>query len=270
MIVVMSAVTALVLHLSNRSPAAISQPLPVTIFRIEELNMEKFAYTFSLPAPGSADVMTREFHYVVDGVEAFDTLDVGTTTHRLVFVEGATVDAFLIDIDNAGNRSEPSTSMHFVVVDTVPPKTPASPEVLSVEEVVEEPAPVEPAPEVPAEPAPETPVVEEPAPVETPVEEPVAETPVEVTPEAPAEEPAPVVEEPVAETPVEVTPEAPAADPVVETPVETAPEAPVAEEPAPVVETTEPVVETPVVEEPAAEMPVETPTTDEGTTEPTA
>jgi len=215
------------------------KPQKPTILNISGGLMDKYTYKIGLPALGADDVVSRELHVMINGVESmYEIMDVTMTHYELVLEENSDVDIFMIDIDDAGNRSVEGDHLHFVVIDIVPPAAPAAPVIADVV-LYEEPVVVE-------EPVVEEPVVEEPVIEEPVIEEPVAEEPV-------VEEP--VIEEPVVEEPV-------IEEPVIEEPVA---EEPVVEEPVvedPVVE--EPVIEEPVVEEPVAEEPVvEEPVADE-------
>jgi hypothetical protein len=79
-------------------------------------------YSLTLPPPGAADVARRELTQVVDGgaptvVEATDGME-------LSYDDGVHVVLTLIDIDDAGNRSEPSPALEFDATDTLAPAAP--------------------------------------------------------------------------------------------------------------------------------------------------
>lgn len=136
---------------------------------------DKLVYSVKSDAPSAADVVARVLTVSVDGVENASQFGAGVTDFGTVeVVEGASVVLTLVDVDNAGNRSEPA-SVSFVAADTLPPGQPGGFGVTLVGEVtVPDAAPaVDPAPEAPAD-------------------EPAA--PVDVAPEVPADEPAPEVD----------------------------------------------------------------------------
>jgi hypothetical protein len=103
-------------------------------------------YAVSAPAPVDGDVVGRELTVVVDGTVqsvvkysgqtvAFDDVEVP---------QDSAVTLRLVDVDDAGNRSEPA-ELAFVAVDTLPPAVPGALGVTLVGErrpapVVEEPA----------------------------------------------------------------------------------------------------------------------------------
>lgn len=84
-------------------------------------------YAVSAPAPVDADVVGREVTVVVNGLEQ-PTYVVGGLSTDLGTVEvpqDAEVVIRLVDVDDAGNRSEPA-EVAFVAVDTLPPATPGT------------------------------------------------------------------------------------------------------------------------------------------------
>jgi len=153
-----------------------SQP-HIIILKIEELDMNKYVYTFSVPPAGAPDVIKREFHYMVNGVTGMAELDMDVISYEMIFDEDAEVEIYMIDIDDAGNRSLASDTLKFTVVDTIPPPAPAKPDIMDVKEViVVDPMPEEPVMEEPVDPMPEEPViVDEPIMGEPMPEEPVAD-----------------------------------------------------------------------------------------------
>lgn len=194
--------------------------------------MDQFLYKLGLPAVEAHDVVKRELCVSINGADpvVHEILDVGLAAYELTFEQDQHVAIFLVDIDDAGNRSANGMVLDFVVIDTVPPPAPSAPVIMEVIEVA-------PAPVV-EEPVVEEPVVEEPIVEEPIVEEPIAEEPVII--DEPVEEP--VVEEPVVEEPV-------VEEPVIEEPVA---EEPIVEEPVVV----DPVAEEPAVEDVVAEEPI--------------
>lgn len=166
---------------------------------------DKLVYNVTADVPAAADVVARVLTVAIDGVENASQFGSSVTDFGAVtVVEGASVVLTLVDVDNAGNRSEPA-SVSFVAADTLPPGQPGGFGVTLVGEIADQvAAPVEPAiePEVPAV-EPEAPAVEIEVPVEA-VEVPAEavevlaeelEVPaVDVAPEVPADEPAPEVD----------------------------------------------------------------------------
>lgn len=93
-------------------------------------------YKVSAAPVVDGDVVVRELRLVVDGGEPVlreftaDTVDLGTVDAP----QGANVVLELVDVDDAGNRSEPAV-VEFVATDTLPPQKPG----LGVELVAEKP-----------------------------------------------------------------------------------------------------------------------------------
>ncbi len=156
------------------------RPKNPLILSITEDGMN-YIYKIGLPVLGSSDVVLRELHTIIDGVENVVMIeDVLTTFWNLTLAEDSVCEMYLVDIDDAGNRSPDGERFTFTVIDIVPPKAPKAPVIMDVSEVIED-TPVE----------------------DTPVEDtPVEDTPVEDTPV----EDTPVEDTPVEDTPVEDTP----------------------------------------------------------------
>lgn len=204
-----AAYAAVVERVFNNRGSRPCRPGPVVILSVKEDEfMTRYVYTFALPAPGAGDVVARELHLKVDGVEELFNIEPSLLEYKLSFNEDASVEIYLIDIDDADNRSLPSQLLNFVVIDIVPPPAPSMPEIIGVEEefvedaveepVLEEDTTVdEPMPEDVVEDSTEDAVVEEPT--EDAVEEPALEDSIE---EEAIEEPVvdePVIDEPAAE-----------------------------------------------------------------------
>ena len=88
--------------------------------------MDFLTYRVEAAPAVDADVVTRELTVTVDG-NPFLTFEVpGATTVFDTFdvPQGANILVGLVDIDDAGNRSEPAVS-EFVAADTLPPSQPA-------------------------------------------------------------------------------------------------------------------------------------------------
>lgn len=96
-------------------------------------------YALTVDAPVDTDVVTRELSVVVNGVTTqtseFDgtAVDLGTIT----VPQDASVELSLVDVDDAGNRSEPAYVI-FNAVDTLPPAQPGAFNVTLVAETPEE------------------------------------------------------------------------------------------------------------------------------------
>jgi len=105
-------------------------------------------YSVVAASPSAPDVVSRELVVAVNGEVkpvvyfAGATTDLGTVDAP----QNSEVSLTLVDVDDAGNRSEP-TSLVFVALDTLPPSAPGSIGVTLVGETV---APV--VPDEPAEP----------------------------------------------------------------------------------------------------------------------
>ena len=163
-------------------PSAVSI---VSAHIFKEENMTLYKYTFMLPLPGATDVVNREMHVDINGVMDMVEIDPSVTEHSIDLEEDSNVSIYMIDIDDAGNRSAKGETFSFVVVDMVPPDAPGAVTIKDVVEVQDEV------------------VIEEPVMDEVVIEEPVMDAPVEDAPappveviddlfgDVPAEEPAP-------------------------------------------------------------------------------
>ncbi len=115
-----------------------------------EKNMLKFCVC--LPPKSASDVTTRElFVSINDGDTVKKNVD-GDTLHVDEFVgeHGDNVAGYLVDIDGAGNRSEPSL-FSFTLLDTIAPPMPGDIGLMVLEQV-EPVVPTEPT-DTPEEPA---------------------------------------------------------------------------------------------------------------------
>ena len=115
---------------------------------------DKLTYEIVVGSPAAVDVVSRELTVVVDGVYndpvayAADTLSFGQVT----VPQDSEVIVSVVDVDDAGNRSEPATLV-FTALDVVPPPAPGGVSVVLVGENLEPEAPVAPVePEVVVEP----------------------------------------------------------------------------------------------------------------------
>jgi len=109
-------------------------PLPpegFSVFQIRsKLTMaDLLTYRVSVGPVVDADVVERQLVVAVDGVvpvDEFKTFPAATTDLGEVTVpQGSSVLLTLVDVDDAGNRSEPAV-LEFVAEDTLPPAQPGS------------------------------------------------------------------------------------------------------------------------------------------------
>lgn len=88
---------------------------------------DRLTYAVSVGPVVDHDVVTRELRVVVNGLVVETTVfpasavELGTVTVE----QDATVELMLVDVDDAGNRSEPAV-LEFVAVDTLPPSQPGA------------------------------------------------------------------------------------------------------------------------------------------------
>ena len=129
LLVVLIVVAAFVLALYAKKPnklVGVPVGLSVTLLGGNEM-ADVLTYQVSVGLPVSHDVVQRELSFVIDGAEPVvavfsnDTTDLGTVN----VPEGANVVLSLVDIDNAGNRSDAAV-LAFEAVDTLPPAVPGS------------------------------------------------------------------------------------------------------------------------------------------------
>lgn len=82
-------------------------------------------YSVSAGPVVDKDVVTRELSVVVDGGQPATTTFPSTATElgEVKVEQGGKVVLSLVDIDDAGNRSQPAT-VEFVAADTIPPAKP--------------------------------------------------------------------------------------------------------------------------------------------------
>lgn len=118
-------------------------PVGLTILG-EDTMADEILFRVTLPAISAPDVVRREISLSINGVDSaplfIDAL--GTTaTDTLRGPQNATVVVSLIDVDDAGNRSQASSGT-FVLLDVVAPPAPGSLgiEVLGEEHVVTPPS----------------------------------------------------------------------------------------------------------------------------------
>lgn len=81
-------------------------------------------YTLQLPPAGAPDVVTRELSVFVNGGETPRDVLPASDGMELSFHDNDIVTLVLVDIDDAGNRSEPSPALNFTAADTIAPPAP--------------------------------------------------------------------------------------------------------------------------------------------------
>lgn len=186
----------------KRIDLALTQPGALTLIAIGENGMDQISFQVQLPEPPPKpnDIVGGELLVVIGTTQLppiSTTLGQSVVSgDSLVGAEGTTGTAEFRYVDNAGNRSAPST-MPFTLSDTFAPVAPGTLGIIAVGETFEEPAPVPTEPTTPTEPTPTEPTTPaEPTPSEpaTPAE---PTTPTEPTPTEPT-------------TPSEPTPTTPA------------------------------------------------------------
>lgn len=100
------------------------KPGKVSITLKEENGMLNFV--LDLPVSSAADVVARELTVVVDGVVSAETLaGDAVVSAEYSGVDNAVVSGSLVDVDDAGNRSEPS-EFNYVLVDNIAPPAPGA------------------------------------------------------------------------------------------------------------------------------------------------
>lgn len=84
-------------------------------------------YKATFPPTTANDVVTREVTMTINGgTPDVSTYPVTTGEFNFFAPDNATVSLFLVDIDDAGNRSQPSPSTEFTATDTLPPPAPGA------------------------------------------------------------------------------------------------------------------------------------------------
>lgn len=89
----------------------------------EEGGVMKFKLT--LPSPGAKDVVSRKLTVAIGTDTPIEAALDGAALESLEMSasDGATVSGSLVDVDDAGNVSDPST-FSFIITDTIPPPAP--------------------------------------------------------------------------------------------------------------------------------------------------
>lgn len=137
----------------TRSYKFVESPKNLSVKQIERNDADMadtMTYEITVAAPAAADVVSRELTVVVDGLYrdpvTFSSQEVNLG--RLSVPQDSEVIVSVVDVDDAGNRSEPAT-VTFKAIDVVPPPAPGGVTITVVGETH-------------AEPAVDVPVVEEP------------------------------------------------------------------------------------------------------------
>lgn len=93
-------------------------------FQGASLMADKILYRILLPEPGARDVVTRELRVATATTEEIFVLGPAEVQSDLLRGDqGTTVTVSLVDIDDAGNRSDASEAQFFLA-DTLPPPKP--------------------------------------------------------------------------------------------------------------------------------------------------
>ncbi|NDD52739.1 hypothetical protein EBZ39_02465 [bacterium] len=111
--------------------AAPSSPVDVRVFQIRSNTTmaDILTYRVLVGPVVDADVVTRELSVYVDGsdvareVRAYEPS--ATELGDVLVAQGSSVELRVVDIDDAGNRSEPAV-LAFVAEDTLPPAQPGT------------------------------------------------------------------------------------------------------------------------------------------------
>lgn len=123
-----------------RCDKAPPRPARVTLAEKVELDMDRFGFTFALP-PSDPDTASRELSITVNGgdpptVKTYQPT--AAVTDQLIFNQDDQLVLTLVDIDDAGNRSQASAALSVTVNDDVPPATPGALGVASKVELPDE------------------------------------------------------------------------------------------------------------------------------------
>lgn len=124
-------VVCLVLILVYRFACVQNEINTPVVLRVEELRSDSMTdtitYQVSAGVPVSGDVVSRVLTVMVDGEQQSSTAYVGPVTSfgTISVPQDANVTVTLVDVDDAGNKSEPA-EYSFVAVDTIPPAQPGA------------------------------------------------------------------------------------------------------------------------------------------------
>jgi hypothetical protein len=125
----------LLLHELNVS-VSVPKGLRVVLLRGETM-ANVLTYRVSVDAPVDGDVVSRELTVTVNGVESTVVTAAGNATDlgSVDVPQDSLVVLSLVDVDDAGNKSEPAT-VEFTAVDTLAPAQPGGFNVTLVSEKV--------------------------------------------------------------------------------------------------------------------------------------
>jgi len=103
--------------------ARLKRPGLVFLKLTKEVN-EMLFFTLDLPPIGAIDVVTRKLSVKVGSADVINVdLAVGETVPEFSGADNDSVEGSLIDVDDAGNPSEPS-NFSYVLTDTIAPPAP--------------------------------------------------------------------------------------------------------------------------------------------------
>ena len=105
---------------------ALRKPHVSVRFVTKESSMS-LVYKITAGVPVDADVVARELTITQNGERVLTSAFDGSTTDFGEFraEQGASIIGSLVDVDDAGNRSQPAT-FEFIAADTIPPSQPGS------------------------------------------------------------------------------------------------------------------------------------------------
>jgi len=110
------------------------RPGPLTLGEQREITLLR--YTVNLPpAPPITDLATREVTIKQNGAPTIRPLSPDDGSFQFDCAAGTAVELTLVDIDESGNRSDPSGPLAFTATDTVPPPQPGGMNVAGVEQI---------------------------------------------------------------------------------------------------------------------------------------
>ena len=107
----------------NTKAQRLKRPALVFLQLTREVN-EMLFFTLELPEAGASDVVTRKLSLKIGSAEAVSLeLAVGETAPEFSGNDNDVVEGSLVDVDDAGNASEPS-NFSYVLTDTIAPPAP--------------------------------------------------------------------------------------------------------------------------------------------------
>lgn len=114
-------------RIARRFPILQAPPKPgrFTFTVLEAVDMTRFKVRADVPAKTAADVATFELSYTVNGGATEVLTSTGEPIEFLASLNDV-LSATFVEIDGAGNRSDPSDPIEFTVLDTVAPGRPGT------------------------------------------------------------------------------------------------------------------------------------------------